>query len=102
MRCRYIGHVTLRIVYLHYLENKNLDESIQKVVCLFLETEAPAVLPQSRSKQPAESQELLEQVANVIEMPQNDSLTLLEAGRYAAAHCHSSLQSRRQRFLFRI
>ena len=42
------------------------------------------VLPQSRSKQPAESQELLEQVANVIEMPQNDSLTLLEAGRCVA------------------
>eukprot|EP00891_Asterochloris_glomerata_P002276 jgi/Astpho2/2276/Aster-03247 len=39
------------------------------------------VLPQSRSKQPADSQELLEQVQHVVEMPQNDGLTLLEASR---------------------
>ena len=37
------------------------------------------VLPQSRSKQPEESQELLEQVLNVVEMPQNDNLPLGEA-----------------------
>jgi hypothetical protein len=39
------------------------------------------VLPQSMSKQPAESQELLQQVQNMIEMPQNDELSLLEASR---------------------
>jgi hypothetical protein len=39
------------------------------------------VLPQSMSKQPAESQELLQQVENIIEMPQNDGLPLLEASR---------------------
>lgn len=39
------------------------------------------VLPQSMSKQPQESQDLLQQVANVIEMPQNDDLPLLEASR---------------------
>ncbi|BDA46954.1 hypothetical protein COCOBI_09-4070 [Coccomyxa sp. Obi] len=39
------------------------------------------VLPQSRSKQPPESQELLEQVQNVIDMPANDNLSLLEASR---------------------
>ncbi|CAL8471573.1 g11115 [Coccomyxa elongata] len=39
------------------------------------------VLPQSRSKQPPESQELLEQVQNVIDMPANDTLSLLEASR---------------------
>ncbi|EIE21916.1 hypothetical protein COCSUDRAFT_56362 [Coccomyxa subellipsoidea C-169] len=39
------------------------------------------VLPQSRSKQPPESQELLEQVQNVIDMPANDKLSLLEASR---------------------
>ncbi|KAK9918125.1 hypothetical protein WJX75_001447 [Coccomyxa subellipsoidea] len=39
------------------------------------------VLPQSRSKQPPESQELLEQVQNVIDMPDNDELSLLEASR---------------------
>ena len=41
------------------------------------------VLPQSMSKQPAESQELLGQVQNVVEMPQNDELQLLEASRCA-------------------
>jgi hypothetical protein len=39
------------------------------------------VLPQSMDKQPAESQELLQQVANIIEMPQNNELPLLEASR---------------------
>lgn len=40
------------------------------------------VLPQSLSKQPAESQELLSQVEHVVEMPQNDELPLQEASRY--------------------
>lgn len=40
------------------------------------------VLPQSLRKQPAESQDLLSQVENVVEMPQNDELPLLEASRY--------------------
>lgn len=39
------------------------------------------VLPQSLDKQPAESQELLQQVQNLVEMPQNDELPLLEASR---------------------
>ncbi|CAL5224189.1 g6831 [Coccomyxa viridis] len=39
------------------------------------------VLPQSRSKQPPESQELLEEVQNVIDMPANDKLSLFEASR---------------------
>jgi hypothetical protein len=39
------------------------------------------VLPQSMSRQPQESQELLSQVEHVIEMPQNDKLQLLEASR---------------------
>lgn len=39
------------------------------------------VLPQSKSKQPQESQELLQQVENIIDMPQNDGLSLLEASR---------------------
>jgi hypothetical protein len=41
------------------------------------------ILPQSRSKQPAESRELLEQVAHVIEMPHNDGLSLMDASRCA-------------------
>jgi len=39
------------------------------------------VLPQSLDKQPAESQELLQEVQNLVEMPQNDELPLLEASR---------------------
>ncbi len=39
------------------------------------------VLPQSISKQPPESQELLKQVENIVEMPDNDELTLFEASR---------------------
>ena len=39
------------------------------------------VLPQSLDKQPGESQELLQQVQNVVEMPANDALALLEASR---------------------
>ena len=39
------------------------------------------VLPQSLSKQPAESRELLEKVSQVEECPDNDHLPLLEASR---------------------
>ncbi|XP_004499380.1 uncharacterized protein [Cicer arietinum] len=39
------------------------------------------ILPQSLSKQPPESQELLSKVKNVIEKPHNDHLPLLEASR---------------------
>ena len=39
------------------------------------------VLPQSLSKQPPESRELLAQVANVVEMPHNDAAPLGEASR---------------------
>ena len=39
------------------------------------------VLPQSLSKQPPESQEELTKVKHVIEMPQNDELSLIEASR---------------------
>ena len=38
------------------------------------------VLPQSLSKQPEESRDLLVQVENVVSMSQNDKLPLLEAG----------------------
>ena len=48
------------------------------------------VLPQSLSKQPPESQELLEQVTNVIETPENDELPLLEASRI----CNENIVSR--------
>lgn len=50
-----------------------------------LRAEAPelltVVLPQSLQKQPSESQELLQQVQNVVEMPGNDGLQLMEASR---------------------
>lgn len=39
------------------------------------------ILPQSLKKQPPESQELLSKVKNVIEMPHNDHLPLIEASR---------------------
>ncbi|KAL1334398.1 hypothetical protein HN51_063319 [Arachis hypogaea] len=39
------------------------------------------ILPQSLSKQPPESQELLSKVKNVIEKPYNDHLPLIEASR---------------------
>lgn len=48
------------------------------------------VLPQSLEKQPTESQELLRQVVNVIEMPENDHLPLLEASRI----CNKDITSR--------
>lgn len=50
------------------------------------------VLPQSLVKQPPESQELLEQVEDVIENPYNDHLSLDEASRI----CNSELLSRGQ------
>lgn len=39
------------------------------------------ILPQSLKRQPAESQELLAQVQDLVEMPENDGLTLMEASR---------------------
>lgn len=48
------------------------------------------VLPQSLSKQSKESQELLEQVEDIIEMPQNDKLSLDVASRM----CNSFMLSR--------
>eukprot|EP00899_Mesostigma_viride_P016092 jgi/Mesvir1/24484/Mv21840-RA.1 len=53
------------------------------------------VLPQSLHKQPSESQELLKQVKNVIEMPENDDLTLLEASRI----CNDNIISRVQQVI---
>lgn len=50
------------------------------------------VLPQSLSKQPQESQELLEKVEKIIEMPQNDSLQLLEASRICNTEIISHVQ----------
>lgn len=47
------------------------------------------VLPQSRDKQPNESQELLASVDDVVEMPQNDNLPLDIASRI----CNSYLLS---------
>lgn len=50
-----------------------------------LRAEAPdlltVILPQSLRRQPQESQELLAQVQNVVEMPENDGMTLLESSR---------------------
>ena len=39
------------------------------------------LLPQSLSRQPSESRELLSQVSKVVEMPQNDGLALGDASR---------------------
>lgn len=39
------------------------------------------ILPQSLKRQPSESQDLLEQVEDLVEMPENDELSLLEASR---------------------
>ena len=39
------------------------------------------VLPQSLSSQPQESQELLKEVQNVIEMSENDDMSLMDASR---------------------
>eukprot|EP00198_Chlamydomonas_reinhardtii_P006614 XP_001695950.1 predicted protein [Chlamydomonas reinhardtii] len=50
------------------------------------------LLPQSLSKQPYESQELLSQVANLQEMPQNDHLPLMEASRICNRKIISHIQ----------
>jgi len=50
------------------------------------------ILPQSLSKQPQESQELLSQVQNVVEMPDNDNLSLLEASRICNNEIISKVQ----------
>ena len=53
------------------------------------------VLPQSLSKQPEESRELLVQVENVVSMPKNDKLPLLEASRI----CNDDIVSRVQQVI---
>ncbi|OAE29799.1 hypothetical protein AXG93_1513s1260 [Marchantia polymorpha subsp. ruderalis] len=53
------------------------------------------ILPQSLKKQPPESQDLLSKVKNVIEMPHNDHLPLLEASRSVDLHKYSSQGSDR-------
>lgn len=53
------------------------------------------ILPQSRSQQPGDSQDLLSQVANVVEMPENDSLSLLEASRI----CNNTIITRVQQVI---
>ena len=53
------------------------------------------VLPQSLSKQPPESQELLKKVETVIEMPDNDDLTLFEA----SSLCNDDIISRVQQII---
>ena len=50
------------------------------------------VLPQSITKQPPESQELLKQVTNIIEMPDNDDMSLLEASTLCNADIVSRVQ----------
>ncbi|GAQ86366.1 hypothetical protein KFL_002850100 [Klebsormidium nitens] len=50
------------------------------------------VLPQSLSKQPPESQELLKQVKNLIETPHNDHLQLIEASRLCNRNIISKVQ----------
>lgn len=53
------------------------------------------ILPQSLSKQPEESQELLRQVEDLIEMPDNDELSLLEASRV----CNKEIVARSQQVI---
>jgi len=55
------------------------------------------VLPQSLEKQPSESQELLADVTNVITMPQNDDLPLIDASRI----CNKDIVSRVNQVLSR-
>ena len=50
------------------------------------------VLPQSRSRQPPESQDLLSQVEAVIEMPENDGLPLAAASRLCNADIVARVQ----------
>jgi len=53
------------------------------------------ILPQSASRQPPESQEMLAKVQNVIDMPQNDSLPLAEA----SAICNEEILRRVQQVI---
>jgi hypothetical protein len=50
------------------------------------------ILPQSLSKQPVDSQELLQQVPNLIQLPENDELSLLDASRICNQKIISSVQ----------
>ena len=50
------------------------------------------ILPQSLSKQPYDSQELLQQVPNLVQMSENDDLSLLEASRICNQKIISSVQ----------
>lgn len=50
------------------------------------------ILPQSLHKQPSESQDLLEQVEQLVEMPENDKLSLLEASRICNRKIVSQVQ----------
>ncbi|XP_042411535.1 uncharacterized protein LOC122001042 [Zingiber officinale] len=50
------------------------------------------ILPQSLKMQPPESQELLSKVQNLIEMPKNDNLPLLEASRLCNMDILSKVQ----------
>lgn len=53
------------------------------------------VLPQSLDKQPAESQEMLTHVENLIEKPENDHLSLFDASRL----CNQDIVSRCQQVI---
>lgn len=53
------------------------------------------ILPQSLSKQPPESQEMLSRVENLIEWPENDHLSLFEASRL----CNDEIVSRSQQII---
>uniref|UniRef100_A0A383VHI1 Uncharacterized protein n=1 Tax=Tetradesmus obliquus TaxID=3088 RepID=A0A383VHI1_TETOB len=61
-----------------------------------LRAEAPdlltVILPQSLSRQPQESQELLSQVQNVVEMPEHDKLSLMDASRFCNREIISKVQ----------
>eukprot|EP00210_Caulerpa_lentillifera_P003187 g3045.t1 len=50
------------------------------------------VLPQSLSKQPQESQELVKQVSKLIEMPHNDQLSLFDASKLCNQHILTKIQ----------
>ncbi|PNH05077.1 AP-1 complex subunit gamma-2 [Tetrabaena socialis] len=52
----------------------------------------PGCCPQSLHRQPYESQELLQQVENLVEMPENDTLPLLEASRICNRKIISHIQ----------
>ncbi|KAF6263209.1 hypothetical protein COO60DRAFT_1492358 [Scenedesmus sp. NREL 46B-D3] len=61
-----------------------------------LRAEAPdlltVILPQSLSRQPQESQELLSQVQNVVEMPEHDHMLLMDASRFCNREIISKVQ----------